>query len=246
MLYNIKLDSLLFIDIETAPNTRSFDEVSEQMQYLWAKKTKDERASGNNGDEISPSSFYDERAALYPEFGRIVCISVGITRYSRGKNEFITKSYCSEDEKRLLNEFNAMITSYWTDNKMYCGHNIKEFDMPFIAKRMMINGIRMHMSLFVAGKKPWEVSFLDTLELWRSGSYKGSASLELLAGVFGIPTPKDDIYGADVRNVFYEEKNLERISTYCQKDVVTTAQVLLKMHGLEPIKESNILFKGRY
>lgn len=239
-IYDADPSKIIYIDIETTPATKNFSDLPELLQGLWDKKTASDRT-----EEVSLSDFYDQRAALYPEFGRIVCISVGILQPSPTGWKMFTKSYCSEDECALLMEFNMFLNKYWLSAPAFCGHNIKEFDMPYIAKRMMINHLRPHSSLDVSGKKPWEISFIDTLELWKCGSYRGGASLELLTAVFGIPTPKDDIHGYEVRGVFYDEGDLDRISTYCQKDVVATAQVLLAMRGEQIIPESNIVFKGR-
>lgn len=239
-IYDVRLDNIIFIDIETTPTTKSLSELPEALQELWDKKT-----AGERGEEVSAADFYDERAALYPEFGRVVCISIGVMQLSPTGWKIFTKSYCSEDERALLFNFDQFLQKYWTPSRSFCGHNIKEFDMPYIAKRMLINRIHLSPALDVSGKKPWEIPYIDTLELWKFGSYRGGATLELLSNVFGIPTPKDDIHGSEVRDVFYNENNLDRISTYCQKDVVATAQVLIAMRGEPIIPESNIEFKGR-
>ena len=139
-----------------------------------------------------------------------------------------------EDFKNLLDK------NYAGDSKYLCAHNGKEFDFPFIARRMLVNSIKVPKILDVAGKKPWETTFLDTMELWKFGDYKHFVSLELLADLFGIPTPKDDIDGSQVAKVYYEENDLERIVTYCQKDVITTINIFLKYRGEEIITDENV------
>jgi uncharacterized protein YprB with RNaseH-like and TPR domain len=154
------------------------------------------------------------------------------------------KSYAHDDEETLLRQFARLLEdSYNTPDKRLCGHNSKEFDIPFICRRMLINGIRLPNVLNLAGKKPWEIQHLDTMELWKFGDYKAYTSLALLCKVFKIPTPKDDISGADVARVYYEEQNLPRIKTYCEKDVVALVQLFLRMNGEDLIDEGSVVIK---
>ncbi len=229
MLDNVRIENILFIDIETVPAYASFDEVPSVMQNFWERKSGYFRKENE-----TPADVY-QRAGIYAEFGKIVCISTGIVTLNRGERCFRVKSYYGDNEKQLLQDFGAMLDRFaQKPNRNICGHNGKEFDFPYIARRMLINGVQLPKMLDVAGKKPWEVPFLDTLELWKFGDYKHYTSLALLCEIFNIPTPKDDIDGSQVGTVYWQEKNLERIVVYCEKDVLATAQLLLKYKN-EPL-----------
>lgn len=235
MLEQYRPEDLLFIDIETVPAFQSFDLLNDSMQELWDKKSAYFRK-----DEQTAAEAY-ERAGIYAEFGRVICISVGIMLQRNGKRFFRLKSFFNHDEKVVLTEFGKMLNAFAADNnKNICGHNIKEFDLPYICRRMLINGIRIPAILDIAGKKPWEVKFVDTLELWKFGDFKNFTSLNLLTNIFNIPSPKDDIDGSQVAKVYYEEGNLERIATYCEKDVLATAQLFLRFRADELIENENI------
>ncbi|MDH0660693.1 MULTISPECIES: 3'-5' exonuclease [Empedobacter] len=230
MIQRIQYSKILFLDIETVPQTDDWNLLSERTQALWEKKTAYQR----NNNEISPEEFYHERAGIMAEFGKIVCISVGIVV----KDSFIhIKSFYEHDEKKLLEDFNSMlIENFFKPDHILCAHNGKEFDFPYIARRMMINQIEIPAILQLFGKKPWEVQHLDTMELWKFGDYKNFTSLDLLANVFEIPTPKDDIDGSQVARVYYDENNVERIKDYCEKDVVTLINVFRKMRYDQPLQ----------
>ncbi len=190
-----------------------------------------------------PSAEYlgDISAGIYSEFGKIVCISVGFIFFKEKHMHFRTKSFAGDDEKQLLIDFVALIKKFCsTKDHTVCGHNIKEFDVPYMCRRMLIHGLALPPLFQISGKKPWEINFIDTLELWKFGDYKNYTSLKLLTAVFGIPTPKDDIDGSQVAQVYYQEKNIQRIAQYCQKDVLATAQVFLRINGMDTIKEENI------
>lgn len=234
MSYNtIPIENILFLDIETVPCHSGFDQLDEDMQKLWDKKSQQFR-----NEEESAGDVY-QQAGIYAEFGRVVCISVGFVRVEFGEKKFYSKSFADDDEKMLLEGFCQLVNrNYSTPDKYICGHNVKEFDMPFIARRIIINGLPLPHVLDIAGKKPWEVSFIDTMEMWKFGDRKSFTSLNLLTHVFGIPTPKDDIDGSQVANVYYGEHDLARIAIYCEKDILATAQVFLKMRGEELIDQS--------
>lgn len=237
MLENVAIEDVLFLDIETVPATASLDEISEDMQELWNKKSSNFRSADESAADVY------QRAGIYAEFGRIVCISVGLIRRHDGDMTFRSKSFADKDERKLLVDFANMIDAFCSRNlpqRNVCGHNIKEFDIPFIARRMLINGIVLPEVLNIAGKKPWEVKFIDTLELWKFGDYKNYTSLNLLTHIFGIPTPKDDIDGSQVADVYYKEDDLQRISIYCEKDVLATAQLLLRFKGQPIIAPKNV------
>ena len=237
MLSNIKPEDILFLDIETVPAASSFEKLEDPLRAHWEKKSRHFR----NEDQTA-ADVYD-RAGIYAEFGRIVCISVGLLK-ERNPFSFRLKSFFSDNEKELLTEFSAMLGKFARNREaLLCAHNGREFDYPYIARRMIINGILIPDILDNAGKKPWEVKLLDTLDLWKFGDYKSYTSLDLLAAVLGIPSPKDDIDGSMVNSVYWIEKDLDRIVEYCQKDVITLAQVLLRFHCEPLIKNENISIK---
>ncbi|HQO49642.1 MAG TPA: 3'-5' exonuclease [Bacteroidales bacterium] len=234
MNYQLNLSRVLFLDIETVPAFPVYSDLSERMKKLWDRKAGHIKSK----EDDSPESLYG-RAGIYAEFGKIIVISVG---YFNG-SEFRIKSFYGEDEKVLLEEFAHLLNKHY-DNQddMLCAHNGKEFDFPYIARRMMINGIRLPAILQIAGKKPWEIKHLDTMELWKFGDYKNYTSLDLLTAIFDIPTPKDDIDGSQVGKVFWEQHDLERIKNYCQKDVLAIAQLLRRYLDQPLIKESQVAF----
>lgn len=226
-------ENLLYVDIETVPAFATFEEVPERLKPLWQDKFAKfkNRNPQRYPEEYTHIEGYNE-AGIFAEFGKIVCISVGYIHTIKDEKHFKLKSYAGKDEKQLLSDFSSMITK-WQSNPKHsiCGHNIKEFDIPYIARRMVIQQLPLPNLLQIAGKKPWEISFVDTLELWKFGDFKHYTSLSLLTAIFDIPTPKDDIDGSEVRNVFYEDDDVERIAIYCEKDVIATAQVFLYLSG---------------
>lgn len=237
------LQKIMFLDIETVPQTSDFSELSDELAHIWEDKYSllQKRMPEKYSDETTAAEAFNSSAGIYSEFGKIVCISVGFVHFQGVEMHFRTKSFAGDDERLLLIEFTHLIAKFCTTKEhTLCGHNIKEFDIPYICRRMLINGLALPTIFQIAGKKPWEISFIDTLELWKFGDYKNYSSLKLLTAVFGIPTPKDDIDGSQVASVYYNEKNLKRIATYCQKDVLATAQVFLRMNGFDLIKEDNI------
>ena len=234
MLYNLNIENILFLDIETVPMVAGYELLPENFKKLWDKKS--ERIKRDETD--TPDKLF-QRAGIYAEFGKIICISGG---YLKNGN-FRIKSFYGENEYELLKEFAELLDNYYTgSNNLLCAHNGKEFDYPYIARRMIINGIKLPKILNIAGKKPWEVAHLDTMELWKFGDYKNYTSLDLLAAAFGIPTPKEDIDGSMVAEVYYKDNDLERIVKYCQRDTLTVAQILLCYMGKSMIKENDIIF----
>lgn len=226
MLDNIRPDEVLFIDIETVPQQPSFENLDEAFRHLWDKKSSYFRKPDETAADIYG------RAGIYAEFGKIICISAGYIHITNSEYTFRVKSFFGHNEKDLLLDFADMLKSFGAKkNIQLCAHNGKEFDFPYIARRTLINGIHLPNQLDIAGKKPWETSFIDTLELWKFGDFKNYTSLELLTKIFGIPTPKDDIDGSMVADVYWKENNLPRIVTYCEKDVLAIAQLFLKYRG---------------
>jgi 3'-5' exonuclease len=235
MLDNIRVEDVLFLDIETIPAESSYEALDPIMQKLWEKKSKQFRTPEQTSGDVY------ERAGIYSEFGKIICISVGLIK-EKNPFSFRLKSFYGKDEKTILADFSAMLTKFSGANRetLLCAHNGKEFDFPYIARRMIINSLQIPGVLDNAGKKPWEVKHLDTMDLWKFGDYKNYTSLDLLTSVLGIPTPKDDIDGSMVAGIYYEENNLERIVRYCEKDVLAIAQVLLRFMNLPQISAEKI------
>ena len=240
-----ELQKIMFLDIETVPQTSDFSELPDDLAHLWEDKFYliHKRMPEKYSEETTAAEGFNTSAGIYSEFGKIVCISVGFIFFQGETMHFRTKSFSGDDEKLILTQFTELIHKFCTTKEhTLCGHNIKEFDIPYICRRMLINGLKLPTILNISGKKPWEISFIDTLELWKFGDYKNYTALKLLTAVFGIPTPKDDIDGSQVAEVYYKEKNVNRIALYCQKDVVATAQVFLRLNGLELIDNQNIQF----
>ena len=236
------LEKILFLDIETVPMVGNFDELPERLQYLWTDKVEKTKARmpDRYGDEDTVADIYRRDAGIFAEFGKVVCISVGYIYDLMGIPHFKVKSFYNDDEKVVLEDFANLLNKWDKPDRTLCGHNIKEFDIPFMARRMLINGVQLPKILNIAGKKPWEVQFLDTLELWKFGDFKNYTSLNLLTAVFDIPTPKDDIDGSMVGEVYYTTGNLKRIATYCEKDVIATVQVFLRIKGMPLINDECI------
>ncbi len=235
------LNNILFLDIETVPQFSAYGEMPDDWKKLWDTKSNSliKHHEGQSNETLYP------RAGIYAEFGKIVCISCGVLHGNGEQRKLVLKSLYGDDEKLLLHQFIEMLNKWATgEPKFLCAHNGKEFDFPYLCRRMIINGLTIPAILNVSGKKPWEVNHFDTLELWKFGDFKSYTSLNLLAHTLGIQTPKDDIDGSMVWEVYWKEKNLERIVTYCQKDVVTVAQVLLRMGGEILLKEENIEIKA--
>ncbi|MCJ0743560.1 3'-5' exonuclease [Pedobacter montanisoli] len=233
MLEEINLENVFVIDIETVPQEEHFQNLSPLLQQLWTDKTQYIRKELHSAED-----FY-ERAGIWAEFGKIICISVGFYHLKKHEMHLRISSFYGNDEKEVLTQFVTLLGKQ-SKKLLLCAHNGKEFDFPFLCRRMLINGLPIPHQLQISGKKPWEINHIDTMELWKFGDYKHYTSLNLLATIFNIPTSKDDIDGSMVKEVYYKEKNLERIVTYCQKDVITTAQILLRFKGSDTIKEENI------
>ncbi|MDR0229574.1 MAG: 3'-5' exonuclease [Flavobacteriaceae bacterium] len=228
MINKQAIDHILFLDIETVPVEERYEALDAELQLLFESKTAYQRKG-----EVSVEEFY-ERAGIWAEFGRIVCISVGYFTYKNGDRQFRTTSFFGE-EKELLLEFANLLNGHFNKpHILLCGHNAKEFDFPYIARRMIINEVQIPLKLHTFGKKPWEIPHLDTMEMWKFGDYKHFTSLRLLTKILGIPSPKEDIDGSEVRKVYYEDGDIDRIIAYCERDVVAVAQVLLRFRG-EPL-----------
>lgn len=246
-MQQIPLENLFFIDIETVSEKEDFHLLDDVWKELWTQKINKSLPPDTTAEE-----YYPMRAAILAEFAKVVCISFGYFKKENNdprniKMQLRIKSLCSQNEKDILNEFDSTLKQLYSNNHqwIFTGHNIKEFDVPFLCRRMVVNNIPIPPYIDFQNMKPWETPLLDTLHLWRFGDYKHYTSLKLLAAVLGVPSPKDDIDGSQVGNVFWKEKNLERISVYCEKDVVTVANVMLRLKGLPLLKEEQILSVDR-
>ncbi|MDG2431511.1 3'-5' exonuclease [Flavobacterium sp.] len=235
MIEKINLNNILFLDIETVPEAANYNELDADMQGLYEQKTQYQRK-----DEFSAAEFYD-RAGIWAEFGKIICISVGYFVIKGDVRNFRVTSFFGEEPK-LLKDFNNLLTNHFSGPQyVLCGHNAKEFDIPFLARRMIINQIPIPDKLNLFGKKPWEIPHLDTLELWKFGDYKHYTSLKLMCKVLGIPSPKGDIDGSQVGHVYYVDKDIDRIVTYCEKDTIAVAQIFLRLRREDLLIEDEII-----
>lgn len=233
MIAKIALQHILFFDIETVPSVANFDDLPESEKALFDSKT------AYNRKEMPVEDFY-EKAGIWAEFGKIICISVGYFVLKNDIRQLRVTSFWGE-EIELLRQFSNLLNQHYNQPQhLLCGHNSKEFDIPYIIRRMLILGLPLPQKLQLFGKKPWEIPHLDTLDLWKFGDYKHYTSLKLLTHVLGIPSPKDDIDGSQVAATYYIEKDIDKIITYCQKDVVAVAQVFLKLRGEALLIEDEI------
>lgn len=233
MIKKLNLEDILFLDIETVPEAPHFKALDIATQELWELKSKYQRA------DISAEDFY-ERAGIWAEFGKIICISAGYFNFKGDIRTFRVTSFYG-DEAKILTDFKILVETHFNQHHhLLCAHNGKEFDFPYIARRMIIHHIDLPYKLNLFGKKPWEVPHLDTMDLWKFGDFKNYTSLKLLTHILGIPSPKDDIDGSEVYRVFYEENDIDRIIAYCEKDTVAVAQILLRLRGEAILDASEI------
>lgn len=237
-MQNIKLENLLLIDIETVPQHPEFNLLSSEWQHLWEEKTQ--RSLPEN---TSAADYYEQRAGIMAEFAKIICISMGYFTKQGEALQLRIKSFYGDDEKKVLQDLIAMLNQVETKNNKwsFAGHNIKEFDIPFICRRLLVNGLPIPAYLDFQNMKPWETNTIDTFQYWRFGDYKNYTSLKLLAASLGVPSPKDDIDGSMVADVYWKEKNIERIVTYCQKDVLTVANIVLRFKNLPLLKDEQMV-----
>ncbi len=247
MFESIEVANILFLDIETVSEKPSYNELDETFQSLWKSKSRhvlrkyDEKIT----DEEAAQAY--ERAGIYSEFGKIICISVGLVTRDKKTKELRArfKSFAGDDEKQLLFDFAQLVEKFYNNpsKNYFCGHNIREFDIPYICRRMVVHQLALPRSLNIAGKKPWETKhFLDTLELWKFGDFKHYTSLKLLAALLGFPSPKDDIDGSEVGRVYWEENDLKRIARYCEKDVLATIQLFFRYQRIPLLTDEQVVF----
>lgn len=239
MSKSFEIGKILFFDIETVSLTSKYNELPPALQALWRHKSKSFfNLPEEDLTEDQLQENYQNRAAIFAEFGKIVCISMGIAYLDKETNTYKVrlKSFCQTSEVDILKSFCELIDKHYSNptTSALCGHNIKEFDIPYICRRLIINRMPLPELLKVAGKKPWEIThLLDTMEMWKFGDWKNYTSLKLLTAILEIPSPKDDIDGSQVGNVYWEENDIERIARYCEKDVFATMQVYTRLNGLD-------------
>ena len=233
---NADLKDILFLDIETVSCVDHYGKLSERLKTHWARKASFFKREENQTDE----DLFHERAGIYAEYGKIIVIAIGKYTEENGILGLRTKYFADHDEKKLLTDFRAALEKMGPGVRL-CAHNGKEFDFPYLCRRSLVNGIPVPSVLNVAGKKPWEVGHLDTMEMWKFGDYKHYTSLDLLAAIFNIPTSKGVMDGSMVSKVYYQEGDLKKIAEYCLGDIIAIAQLYLKMKGMELIDEKNII-----
>ncbi len=238
MLKNVNPEALFFFDIETVPGNPDYHELSPDFRKLF-----DDKVGRFKKEEENPADYYFSKAGILAEFGKVIVISCG---YLQKKGEAYTlqiKTFSNHDEKLLLESFLPTLINVSKNDYQLCGHNIREFDVPWLCRRFLINGLPLPPVLDIYGKKPWEVNHVDTLDLWKFGDFKHYTSLHLLANVLNVPTPKDDIDGSMVGAVYWKENNLSRIAKYCSKDVIAVAQIIMRLKGLPLIIDEYIVFQ---
>lgn len=238
------INRILFIDIETVAAHSDFDGLDERMQNLWAKKAQ--YLARGEFEGLDPLTLYPLRAGIFAEFGKIICITAGlVSKNDSGELQIRIKSFYGDDESELLKDFSGLLAKHYpsTQNAYLCGHNIKEFDVPYICRRMLINRLSLPAVLDIGGKKPYELKHLiDTMQMWKFGDYKHFTSLDLLAALMGVPSPKENMDGSMVNDAYWLQEGLEDIKDYCERDVVTTIQVYLGLTGMPFIPDDQIVF----
>ena len=237
-MINIYEENLLFIDIETVSQYPSFEQLPEKWQSLWTDKAARYMSEGETVE-----NFYPKRAAILAEFGKIICISTGYLNKEKEQPRLRIKSFYGDDEKSVLASFIQSVNQWYKikNNMSFCGHNVKEFDLPYICRRLLVNGLAIPTYLNFQNMKPWETNITDTMQFWKFGDFKNYISLNLLAACLGVESPKNDIDGSRVGEVYWKENDLPRIVNYCEKDVVTVGQIIMRMKNL-PLLFNNQIF----
>jgi hypothetical protein len=239
MIRQIPLEEFLVIDIETVSEQKEYRELNPEWQLLWDEKTRWSRPEDSDAE-----AFYPQRAGVMAEFAKVICICIGFFHRQNAETHFRVKAIAGNDEKTVLQQFIDTVAQFGSRQKKwrFAGHNIREFDIPFLCRRMLINSIALPSFLDFQNLKPWENNLVDTFQLWRFGDYKQFTSLKLLAAALGVPSPKDDIDGSQVGQVYWEEGNLERIALYCRKDVATVANILLRFRNESLLETQQLVF----
>ncbi len=240
------LQHILFLDVETVSQHREFEDLDDHGKHLWQQKIGYmARRDNHEWAEEDYAQSYKDRAAIYAEFGKVIVISAGIiTNLEDDTQNLRIKSFYGHNETEVLEAFVSILQKNFNDQNMHvlCGHNVREFDIPYLCRRLAVHGMELPSLINISGKKPWEVKFVaDTLELWKYGDHKNFTSLDLLAYTLGIPSPKEEMDGSMVGRAYWEEDRLEQIKQYCERDVFTVAQIYLRLHNLPIFSESQIV-----
>jgi len=250
---NRDLNNILFLDIETVPEFGSFEQLSARMQQQWVKKLNNSRKARSVSEKLTYddlASNYFEKAAIFAEFGKIVCISAGFLKCIGSTiSDFRIKSFYGNDECQILQNFSKVLRTHFYDLEKHsiCGHNLKEFDIPYICRRLIINKLALPPIINIGGLKPWQTPHLiDTLDHWKFGDYKNYTSLDLLTSIMGIESPKDDLDGSLVAKAYYEDNDLRSIVKYCEKDVVSVAQLYLRFRNMDLINPQLVNSKTQF
>ncbi len=234
MLDHTHLRNILFIDIETVPLAEHYDDLDDDSKHFWNRKSGYLRK-----EEETPEDLYPQ-AGIYAEFGKVICISVGFMHEEEGWQLRI-KSMYGHDEKKVLSEFIALLNKHYNSNRyLLCAHNGKEFDFPYLSRRILINNLKLPALLDVAERKPWEIRHLDTLKLWKFGDYRNFTSLRLLVHLFKLPVPTDEVDGSQIAELYWKNGDFEKIVHHCQTDVVAVAQLILRFKNMTPLEEKSI------
>lgn len=230
--------NILFLDIETVTTEASYEQLEERIKKAWEKKAEYLR----NPEEKSAAELYFDRGSIYAEFGKVVVISVGFFHELEDETfELRVKCISGDNEQELLQNFKDTVLKFDQKQVRLCAHNGKEFDFPYLCRRMLVNGMALPPALALSGKKSWEVNHIDTMDLWKFGDYKHYTSLELLAALFNIDAGKESaIEGSDINRVYYQEGGIDKIARYCKRNIAMLAQVYLSLNNLPVIKQENI------
>lgn len=235
--FDRQLKNILFVDIETAAQHAHFSEVDERLQKHWERKA----SFLKNEAELSAAEMYVDRAGIYAEYGKVICISFGGFYEENEELKLRVSSFCGGDEKEILSKFIHIVEKHRAKNNLLlCAHNGKEFDFPYLCRRMVLNGLPLPTILQLSGKKSWNIPHLDTLEMWKFGDYKHFVSLDLLTALFDIPSSKQEIDGSMVNHTYHVEKDIDKINRYCIADVKVLAQLYLKMNGKDILPEDKM------
>lgn len=240
------MQHILFLDVETVSQQPMFEAMNDHGRNLWKQKIGYmARRDDREWEEDDFARSYKDRAAIYAEFGKVIVISAGIiTQTDDNILNLRIKSFYGDEERNVLESFASILHKNFHDPNMnvLCGHNIREFDIPYLCRRYSVHGISLPPLLNIAGKKPWEIKYVaDTLEMWKYGDHKNYTSLDLLAYTLGIASPKETLDGSKVGHCYWEEKDLEKIKQYCERDVVTVAQVYLKLNNMAVFHQDQVI-----
>lgn len=236
-MINIPITKILFLDIETVGISEDYDtcesdnpEIAQQFSkyFDWFQKRFPEDA---NVDIDAKNFMFRRRTALVPEFAKIVCVSVS---FVTDKGDIKSQTFSGDDEKKVLLDSQTLLERCGKLGFYLCGHNLKNFDIPMLAKRMVINGLLPPSILPSYDTKPWEIKAIDTKEIWQFGSYTSIGSLDLMCTCLDIPSPKDgEITGEKVHDAYWNDGKLKEIAEYCERDVKVLVDVIKKLKELK-------------